>query len=212
MRPGLIQPEAGSHEVVWWDPSKLKLGEELNQTLWQDEVLAQTLKEDGGVSLAAYRAWRRSGARSARWREAGSRGVPGEPGAEDPPASPRGVSCDVDASGGFGERFGTLVHAVLRDVLLDSSREAVRKTTELNARVLGAPADEAGAAASAVENALAHPVFERARAASLAVALPSRVSGDAAARGREDAGRRGRSRVRRRRRMDRGGFQDRRGL
>ena len=26
VRPGLIQPEAGSHEVVWWDPSKLKLG------------------------------------------------------------------------------------------------------------------------------------------------------------------------------------------
>ena len=58
MRPGLIQPEAGQHEVVWWDPSKLKLGEELNQTLWQNEVLARLLKDDGGVSLRGYRAWR----------------------------------------------------------------------------------------------------------------------------------------------------------
>ena len=58
VRPGLVQPEAGEHEVVWWDPFKLKLGEEQSQTVWQDEVLKATLEPDGGASLAEYRAWR----------------------------------------------------------------------------------------------------------------------------------------------------------
>ena len=174
VRPGLIQPEAGTHEVVWWDPSKLKLGEEQNQTLWQDEVLRKTLEEDGGASLAAYRAWRedrervlREGARpevEVFLASQATEDPPGEPAAVEflpaefltAMAKPRTVS---------GKRFGALVHAVLRDVPLDASREAVRKTTELNARVLGAPAEEADAAAEAVETALAHPVFARARSA-----------------------------------------------
>jgi ATP-dependent helicase/nuclease subunit A len=170
VRPGLIQPEAGSHEVVWWDPSKLKLGEEQNQTLWQDEVLAQTLKEDGGASLAVYRAWREARERVLR---DGSRPEVevflASQAAEDPPGEPAIVEFLAAASrprAASGKRFGALVHAVLRDVPLDASREAVRKTTELNARVLGAPAEEAAAAAQAVEHALAHSVFLRARAAS----------------------------------------------
>jgi ATP-dependent helicase/nuclease subunit A len=89
--------------------------------------------------------------------------------AEDPPGEPAIVEFLAAASrprAASGKRFGALVHAVLRDVPLDASREAVRKTTELNARVLGAPAEEAAAAAQAVEHALAHSVFLRARAAS----------------------------------------------
>jgi ATP-dependent helicase/nuclease subunit A len=173
VRPGLIQPEAGSHEVVWWDPSKLKLGEEQNQTLWQDEVLAQTLKEDGGASLAAYRAWRedrervlREGARPEVEVFLASQAT------EDPPreaASVEFVAVGIPAAAKprtvAGKRFGALVHAVLRDVALDATREAVRKTTELNARVLGASVEEAEAAGAAVQSALAHPVFARARAA-----------------------------------------------
>jgi len=169
VKPGLIQPEAGSHEVVWWDPSKLKLGEEQNQTLWQDEVLAQTLKEDGGASLAAYRAWREERERVLR---EGSRPEVevflASQAAEDPP----GVAAEIEFFTAMtkprtvsGKRFGALVHAVLRDVALDASREAVRKTAELNARVLGATAQEADAAAEAVENALGHAVFARARRA-----------------------------------------------
>jgi ATP-dependent helicase/nuclease subunit A len=169
VRPGLIQPEAGSHEVVWWDPSKLKLGEEQNQTLWQDDVLAQTLKEDGGASLAAYRAWRED--REQVLREAARPEVEvflASSAVVDPPGElvavefltamtkPRAVS---------GKRFGALVHAALRDVPLDASSEVVKRTAELNARVLGASTEEAAAATEAVGNALAHPVFERARAA-----------------------------------------------
>jgi ATP-dependent exoDNAse (exonuclease V) beta subunit len=169
VRPGLIQPEAGPHEVVWWDPSKLKLGEEQNQTLWQDAVLAQTLKEDGGVSLMAYRTWRenreevlRDGARPEVEVFVATQAT------EDPPGAP--IAVEVLAAMAkprtvSGKRFGALVHAVLRDAPLDASREIVRKIAELNARVLGATPDEADAAAEAAVSALAHPVFGQARAA-----------------------------------------------
>ncbi|HEY1754827.1 MAG TPA: UvrD-helicase domain-containing protein [Bryobacteraceae bacterium] len=170
VRPGLIQPEAGSHEVVWWDPSKLTLGEEQNQTIWQSQVLKQTLEEDGGISLAAYQAWRenrerilREGAMPEVEVFLASQAVDDPPGVTVPVefvavmAKPRAVS---------GKRFGALVHAVLRDVPLDASRESVRKASEMNARLLGAPAEEADAAATAVERALAHSVFARARSSS----------------------------------------------
>jgi ATP-dependent helicase/nuclease subunit A len=175
VRPGLIQPEAGSHEVVWWDPSKLKLGEEQNQTLWQNRVLKQTLEEDGGASLAAYRAWREN--RERVLREGARPEVEvflASQAAEDPPGEAAAVefvavglpTAEAKPRTVVGRRFGALVHAVLRDVALDATREALRKTSELNARVLGAPAEEAEAAAEAVEGALAHSVFARARAAA----------------------------------------------
>ena len=134
-------------------------------------MLAQTLKEDGGASLAAYREWRED--RERVLREGARPEVEvflASSAAEDPPGEAAAVeffTAMAKPRTASGKRFGALVHAVLRDVSLDASREAVRKTTELNARVLGASPEEADAAAEAVEGALAHPLFARARAASL---------------------------------------------
>jgi ATP-dependent exoDNAse (exonuclease V) beta subunit len=64
-----------------------------------------------------------------------------------------------------GKRFGTLVHAVLRDVPLDADRATIRRWAQLNGRIAGAPSDEIEAACSRVEAALAHPLLDRARAA-----------------------------------------------
>src|SRR5581483_4818290 len=47
VRPGLIKPQAGAHEVVWWDPSKLVLGAEGDHGLRQEDLLTP----DGGGSL-----------------------------------------------------------------------------------------------------------------------------------------------------------------
>ena len=169
VRPGLIQPEAGTHEVVWWDPGKLTLGEEVNQKLWQDQVLAQTLKPDDGASLAAYRAWQEErrqliGAASRRELD-----VVLASEAEDAPPSPVPVeflSAVAAPRTAAGKRFGTLVHAVLRDTPLDADSTVVRRFAELNARVLGAPREEAEAALAAVAAALAHPLIARARSAA----------------------------------------------
>ncbi len=164
VRPGLVQPEHGTHEVIWWDPSKLELNVEASLGLRQEKLLA----EDGGASLAVYREWQReradliqSGARPQFRIVLASQ-------AENPP--PEAIAVEIvsvaRADGRpSGRRFGTLIHAVLRDVALDAGREAIAKLVELNARSIGAPADEADAACDAIEGALAHPLMARARAA-----------------------------------------------
>jgi ATP-dependent exoDNAse (exonuclease V) beta subunit len=168
VKPGLIQPEVGTHEVVWWDPSSLKLGEEHNQTLWQDEVLRRTLKEDNGESLAAYRAWKER--REQLLATAARPEIEvflASQATEAPPQAP-GVEFASAFSGqrsAAGKRFGALVHAVLRDTPLDANSATIRRFAELNARVLGSPPQETEAAQVAVEAALAHPLLVRARAA-----------------------------------------------
>lgn len=168
VRPGLVQPEVGEHEVVWWDTHKLKLGEEQNQTIWQDEVLKETLQPDGGASLAEYRAWQaeregllQEGARpevAVFLASMAEEGPPATVPVEYASAAPEGRRA-------LGKRFGVLVHAALRDVALDASALAVRRIVEMNARVLGATAEETRAAVESVEGALRHPVFGQARAA-----------------------------------------------
>jgi ATP-dependent helicase/nuclease subunit A len=65
-----------------------------------------------------------------------------------------------------GVRFGTLVHTLLRDVSLDATTSEIARLAQLNAAILAAPAEESVAAVLAVERALQHPVFARARAAA----------------------------------------------
>src|SRR5207253_105108 len=55
VRPGLIEPNAGQHEVVWWDPRALHLDQEGDEV--QDALLRRILHEDDGQSLAAYHTW-----------------------------------------------------------------------------------------------------------------------------------------------------------
>ncbi|HEY4360430.1 MAG TPA: UvrD-helicase domain-containing protein [Bryobacteraceae bacterium] len=170
VRPGLIQPENGLHEVVWWDPFKLKLGEETTQTVWQDQVLAKTLQEDGGASFGEYRAWQ-----EARAAQLGRGAKPevevflASQAVEVPPGAPVAVeylSAVGPARKVSGKRFGTLVHSLLRDAALHADSLVVRRLADLNARILGAPSKEAKAAHTAVVAALEHPVLARARAAA----------------------------------------------
>lgn len=166
VRPGLIRPECGEHQVVWWDPSKLKLNVEGGLGLHQQQILAA----DGGASLAAYRDWQAS---RERVIEAGSRPeyrVFVASLAEDPPpGEPIQVEIETVAKAvrkTSGRRFGTLVHNMMRDVALDADRSAIAKLADWNARVLRASATEREAAISAAEDALAHPLLARARASA----------------------------------------------
>jgi ATP-dependent exoDNAse (exonuclease V) beta subunit len=163
VRPGLIQPEYGDHEVVWWDPSKLNLNVEGGLGLRQKEILA----DDGGASLAAYREWQqqraevlRQGVRPRFDVFLASQAVDSPPGI---PAEADFESTSRAEGRPGGRRFGTLVHAVLRDVALNARRESVEVSAALNARILGAPDEERDAARAAVEACLAHPLLDRAR-------------------------------------------------
>jgi ATP-dependent exoDNAse (exonuclease V) beta subunit len=165
VRPGLISPQQGSHEIVWWDPSKLKLGIEGDHGLSQEELL----KADGGTSSAAYQSWQDQRAKTVAAASHPEFAVFLASQATDAPPDP--VSVDVvgarhaSPAGPTGRRFGTLVHSVLRDVPLDANRAAIRQWAQLNGRVVGAPAEEVEAACSRVEAALAHPLLDRARRA-----------------------------------------------
>jgi ATP-dependent helicase/nuclease subunit A len=163
VRPGLIVPQVGAHEVVWWDPHLLKLGEEGDFGLRQEELLAG----DGGASLAGYEKWRQE--RAAVIERAA---VPrfhvflASEAAEAPPDPVDVEFVAARAGAGLGRRFGALVHAVLRDAGLDADGNAIRRAAELHARVFGAPPEEIEAACESAAAALAHPLLARARAAT----------------------------------------------
>ncbi|HEY2845230.1 MAG TPA: 3'-5' exonuclease, partial [Bryobacteraceae bacterium] len=164
VRPGLIVPQQGTHEVVWWDPSTLSLGVEGDHGLRQEELL----KEDGGTSSSTYNQWREQRAKVIDAAARPEVAVFLASQATDRPVDP--VMVEVVASSASktapaGRRFGTLVHAVLRDVPLDADPVMIRKWTELNARIVGAPTEEIEAAAARVEAALRHSFLDRARAA-----------------------------------------------
>jgi ATP-dependent exoDNAse (exonuclease V) beta subunit len=150
--------------VVWWDPFKLKLDVEGELGIRQKELLA----EDGGASLAEYRGWL---AERARVLEQGAKPRLDVFLASQAQTSPEdAVTVEVSAAakaGGRpgGRRFGTLVHAALRDVALDAADDAIERTVRLNARSIGATADESEAARAAVAAALAHPLMNAARKA-----------------------------------------------
>jgi ATP-dependent helicase/nuclease subunit A len=168
VRPGLIEPHAGSHEVVWWDPRALHLDQEGDEV--QDVLLRRILHEDEGQSLAAYRAWQEARAAAIQVAAAPRYDVfVASQSKEPPPGEPAQVeyiaASHRDSRPG-GRRFGTLVHYVLRDVELTASHDDVGALVELAARVLGAPAEEREAALEAVGAAIANPVFDRARTAT----------------------------------------------
>jgi ATP-dependent exoDNAse (exonuclease V) beta subunit len=167
VRPGVIEPQQGSHEVVWWDPALLNLGAEPGQGIHQEVIL----KEDQGVSLAEYHAWEteratllRTGAKPRYEAFLASQAVESPPGSRVSIEHASVARTDRTAS---DRKFGTLVHAILRDVPLDAREPQVRSLAAMNGRILGASAAEVELAVEVVLGALAHPVMERARKASV---------------------------------------------
>ena len=165
VRPGLVTPFAGAHRVVWWDPLALNLGVEANYGFRQEEVLAG----ESPASLIAYELWR-----AARTEEIAKGGrlafdifSPSE--TTQPPQGPidgiRFAEVARPAGRSFGSHFGTLVHAVLRDIDFAATREAIDAQVELQARITGTVEEESRAAADAVAAALAHPLLAAARTA-----------------------------------------------
>jgi len=164
VRPGLIQPEHGTHEVVWWDPSKLTLDVEGGVGIRQKELLS----EDGGASLAEYRAWQTDRARVLEQGAKPRLDVFLASQAVNAPEGAVAVEISAAAKPGArpgGRRFGTLVHNALRDVALDATDEAIGRMVRMNARAIGATDEESEAARAAVAVALAHPVMTAARRA-----------------------------------------------
>jgi ATP-dependent helicase/nuclease subunit A len=93
---------------------------------------------------------------------------------EEPPPPTASTSADTSgvtfidlrvAAGAGGARFGELVHAVLASTPLGSPPGLYEAATEVQARIVGAPADERQAALEAVLRVGQHDLLRRAAAA-----------------------------------------------
>jgi ATP-dependent exoDNAse (exonuclease V) beta subunit len=159
--PGLHHPEAGSHEVVWWDPSKLRLGVDAKQGLRTIDLL----KGDAGPSTLAYNSWRERRERAVSFGQTQTCEVVTPTEISELPISER-ITVERDSiprvsRGPSGPRFGTLVHRALRDSIGDT--ETPQQVVESYGRILGATDEEMDVAEHVVAKALSHPLLERAR-------------------------------------------------
>lgn len=169
VKPGLHYGREGGCPVVWWDPTTLPPSQEEYFSDRQSEILSEDERAEarGEAEYAQWSASREerlaSGAKPAIELIVASE-------AQQPPA---GFTVEVHveqvarhAERPTGKRFGALVHAVLRDIPLNASREQIAAAVRLNARLLAAEENEEEAAQFAVFQALHHPLLERARAAA----------------------------------------------
>ena len=168
VRPGLHTPQTGDHQVVWWDPIGLRLEVAPGFGLRQEDILAPEPAASAAEGIARYRQWQTERQRTIESGQLPAfRIVSPTEGIEDPPELRSIVieSVATVAERPGGRRFGTLVHAILRDLDLQGAPGQIAALARVHARLLDAPGEESDAAAAAVEAAWAHPLLSRARAA-----------------------------------------------
>jgi ATP-dependent exoDNAse (exonuclease V) beta subunit len=163
VRPGQHAPRQGSHEVVWWDPGKLRLKVDRTRGLLRDDLLSP----GPSTGLETYRQWREQ--RRQTIEKAQRKSLDVFAATEAVTAPPAEISVELiprHALRPSGRRFGTLVHAILRDVHLGATRSGVEAIARSQGRFFGATEAEVEAAIEAVESALQHPLLARARSAA----------------------------------------------
>ncbi|HLY19137.1 MAG TPA: PD-(D/E)XK nuclease family protein, partial [Bryobacteraceae bacterium] len=169
VRPGLHIPQAGEHTVVWWDPTALRLDVAPGFGLRQEDILAPEPADRAAEGIARHQQWQTERTRViANGQSPAFRVVSPTEGIEDPPElRPMRVESVMTAAGrAGGHRFGTLVHAILRDLDLRGTPAQIASLAQLHGGLLKAPREESEAAATAVAAAWEHPLLERARAAA----------------------------------------------
>lgn len=176
--PGLHKPQKGAHRVVWWDPSVLapsmqgRTSSKLVEFLKKDEAMVRAPE-----GVRAHEEWQtkrkivREVAGRPQWRvitatspslalEEVDAALLSEPGSGLVSA----VSTEqipIDFSRPHGKRFGSLVHAMLSVVALNSDRKGIADAVEMQARILGASNEEVEAAIDTVEAVLRQPIIVR---------------------------------------------------
>jgi ATP-dependent exoDNAse (exonuclease V) beta subunit len=170
--PGLHRPQAGEHEVVWWDPHVLDLERDEQVGLRQQRILEAD--EEGVAAEEGMRAHERWQARRRSSLASG-----GRPSLAVSPVTALAAAATGAGAEGVerlevatpragrpqGRRFGTLVHATLAALPLDAGAARVAATARAQGRLVGASPEEVEAAAVAAVAALAHPLLREAAAA-----------------------------------------------
>jgi ATP-dependent helicase/nuclease subunit A len=174
LAPGAYQPEVGSHRVVWWDPALLDLGARETMGLRQTKLLeadkANVRSEQGARDYLAWRTRRdqlvANGA-TPSLRVATATQIAAD---EEHPSLAEAADITIEqaarvAGRPHGNRFGTLVHAIMSRIKMDADARTVADSAAFYGRIAGATDDEISAAITAVIAALASPLINRARAA-----------------------------------------------
>jgi ATP-dependent helicase/nuclease subunit A len=156
-------------EVHWFDLRALDLGFRGVYGLRQEQFLA---KDDAGEALAGIERYERWQKEIETAIEAGSIASMFPMRASDAAIPPENYRALIDemklpraSERPSGRRFGTLVHAILRDVPLDADRATIDELSEVHGRVLGADLSEIHAAVLPVVELLSHDLIARARSA-----------------------------------------------
>ena len=176
--PGLHRARNGEHsqehQIVWWDPRLLILDVEEKMGLRQDKLLQadeNKLVSDRGIKL--HEQW--SASRAAMLAAGMAPTINVATATElalaasaAGPAYSEAIAIEEtrrDRGRPHGKRFGTLVHLTMLRAPLDADAQAIGKVAASAAKMIGAPDEEAAAAAYAVEAALKAPLMGRAKAA-----------------------------------------------
>jgi ATP-dependent helicase/nuclease subunit A len=175
VRPGLHMAEPDAAPVTWWDPASLNLEIEQLAPLRHQRLLEV---DSGGVTAAEstrnYETWKterrtllarasepsvrvQTVTRLVRSSEASNLRT-------EPSVDVHVLERDVDRPG--GQRFGTLVHALLALIDLESTTDALKATAAVQGRIVGATGEEIDAAVATVWRALAHPILRTASASA----------------------------------------------
>jgi ATP-dependent exoDNAse (exonuclease V) beta subunit len=172
VHPGLHRPSAAGPPVTWWDPAALQLDVEERAPLRQQRIL-ETDPEGAAAaaSEAAYAGWK-----TARDKMIDNASRPllsvqtvttlARAEAVTGTTPVEIVKCPSSPERPGGRRFGVLVHAILADVDLQSSPEAVRVAAALHGRLVDATEEEIEAATVIIEATLSHPIMRRAARAA----------------------------------------------
>jgi ATP-dependent exoDNAse (exonuclease V) beta subunit len=164
------------HSVVWWDPSLLHLDATSSFGLRRDDLIVK----DGDMFAvedrrADYEKWcagraaliEQGAAATIRVQTATAWAADAaRDGVDEAIAASASISVvEVPGAAGRprGPRFGTLVHAILAIIPLDADDEAIRRTAEVQGRIIGSAAEEVAAAFAVARAVLRHELMARAR-------------------------------------------------
>jgi ATP-dependent exoDNAse (exonuclease V) beta subunit len=168
VKPGLHRGESGGCEVVWWDPSTLKLEVPMDFGIREKQILMEDeTGEASGFGLVRYREWKDRRARSTNSASNPACEVLTVTRARSLQQAPARSSIRVESLAKqkdrpTGPRFGTLVHTILRDVGLKADENAIAGLANIQGRLLGSSDEEVAAAVQAVLAALKHDLVKRA--------------------------------------------------
>jgi ATP-dependent helicase/nuclease subunit A len=171
--PGEHIPQRGEHRVVWWDPQLLELERSAAVGVTQKDLLREdAVGHADNASRLAHATWQTARAQTLLHAARPSLVSQTITERSAAPSAHETLVEIIDARASklarpSGARFGTLVHQLFEHLDFSAQGRDLAGLAQTLGRSLGASALEIDSAVGSVASALAHPFFERVRAAAV---------------------------------------------